>query len=274
MVALVTAAGGACATYRPPADLAYARTTITSGGRRIAVERFAPLGAGAGAAGAAGVRRPAVLVLHSSAGIGAKTGAETRRWADGLARRGFVAYVVHYFDRTGQRHTDDPTEARLWPVWTATLGDAFTALRQDAEVDSTRTGVVGISLGGYLALAFGAADPRPDALVIVSGGFFPGVAAQIDALRSGAAPRRFPPTLLLHGTADGAVPFREAQRVERVLTRAGAVHWLVPFPGEDHLLAPVSRPRATALAAQFLDDPRAFDLRAFDARALDLRAAP
>ncbi len=199
-----------------------------------------------------------MLVLHSSAGIGAKTGAETRRWADALARRGYVAYVVHYFDRTGQRHTDDATEARLWPLWTETVGDALAALRQDAGVDSARTGVVGLSLGGYVALAYGArapraAAPRPAALVIVSGGFFRGVAARVDS----AGPR-FPPTLLLHGTADGAVPFAEAERVDRTLARAGVVHVLVPFAGEDHLLAPASRPRATALAAEFLADPPAF----------------
>jgi len=246
----VAAAGawlaGACATYHPPSDLAYARTTIASGGRRIAIERFAPPG------DAVSARRPGVLVLHSSAGIGAKTGAETRRWADGLARRGYVAYVVHYFDRTGQRHTDDATEARLWPVWTATLGDALTALRRDAQVDSARAGVVGLSLGGYLALALGATDPRAHALVVVSGGFFRGVAARVDSVG-----RRYPPTLLLHGTADGAVPFAAAERVNQVLARAGAVHVLVSFAGEDHLLAPASRPRATALAARFLADPLA-----------------
>ncbi len=258
--------GGACATYHPPRDLAYARTTITSGGRPIAVERFAPLdstpaappAAARPAAGAPRVRRAAVLVLHTSAGIGAKTGAETRRWADALAHRGYVAYVVHYFDRTGQRHTNDATEARLWPTWTATLGDALTALRHDADVDSARTGVVGLSLGGYLALALGAVDSRPDALVVVSGGLFRGVAAQIDSGGRRPADRPFPPSLLLHGTADGAVPFRVAERVDRVLTRAGAPHVLVPFPGEDHLLAPASRAGATALAARFLADPRTF----------------
>ena len=249
----VVVVAGACAGYHPPPDLAYARTAIASGGQPIAIERFAPPSP---PGGAPGVRRPGVLVLHSSAGIGPKSGALTRQWADALARRGYVAYVVHYFDRTGHRHTDDATEARRWPVWTATVGDALTALRQDAEVDTTRTGVVGLSLGAYLALALGAIDPRPNALVVVSGGFFRGLGARVDS-GGPAGAQRFPPTLLLHGTADHAVPFASAERVDRTLARIGAVHVLVPFAGEDHLLAPGSRARAAALAAQFLANPRA-----------------
>ena len=68
-------------------------------GKAITVDRFEPKLPG---------RYPAVLVIHGAGGttIGGPWFRESARM---LARRGYVAHVVHYFDLTGTRVADMPT---------------------------------------------------------------------------------------------------------------------------------------------------------------------
>src|SRR5689334_15205508 len=201
--------------WHPARGVNHADTSYVSGGARIEVERFAPAAGREGARGSRGAdtaagAHPAVLVLHSSAGLLGPGGAVVRRWADALARHGYVAYVVHYFDRTGDTRTDDAREDEVYPVWTAALEDAVTFVRHDPAVDSTRVSAFGVSLGGFMAIALGAADHRVQRLVVLSGGFFSALANRV---------RHLPPTLLLHGSEDDVVPLAEARRVEHTLAR-------------------------------------------------------
>jgi len=224
--------------WRPDRAVSHVDTAYTSGGQRISVERFAP--------GAAGGRHPAVLVLHSSGGVRGPSGALVRRWADALARHGYVAYVVHYFDRTGDTRTDDAREDAAFPAWTAALEDAVTFARHDAAVDPARVGAFGVSLGGYMAIALGANDARVGRLVVLSGGFFGSLADRV---------RRLPPTLLLHGSDDDVVPLAEAERVARALDRLRVPHALIVYPGQGHGLDASLRPDGIARAVAFLDAP-------------------
>lgn len=223
--------------WHPDHAVAHSDTAYVSGGARIAVERFAPRNDPRGS-------HPAVLVLHSSAGVRGPAGAVVRRWADALARHGYMAYVVHYFDRTGDTRTSDSREDAVFPEWTETLEDAVTFVRRDPGVDGRRVSAVGVSLGGYMALALGAADPRVGRLVVLSGGFFNALAPTV---------QRLPPTLLLHGSADDVVPLREAQRVNRALARLHVPHALVIYTGQGHGLDPRSRPDGIARTFAFLD---------------------
>ena len=229
--------------WHPDHAVQHLDTAYVSGGTRVEVERFAPhaarLGSHAGG-------YPAVLVLHSSDGVRGPSGAIVRRWADALARHGYVAYVVHYFDRTGDTRTDDEREDRVFPTWTDALQDAVTFVRRDPAVDTARVSAFGLSLGGYMALALGAADPRVDRLVVLSGGFFDALAPTV---------HRLPPTLLLHGSDDDVVPLSAAQRVERTLARLHVPHRLVVYPGRGHGLDAETRPDGIARTLAFLDAP-------------------
>ncbi|HEY0780192.1 MAG TPA: dienelactone hydrolase family protein, partial [Gemmatirosa sp.] len=234
--------------WQPDATVVHVDTAYTSAGVRIAVERFAPADGRCAPRTAASARTtawhgcPAVLVLHPSSGLQSPGGATVRRWADALARGGRVAYVVHYFDRTGDHATDDAREDAVFPVWTAALVDAVTWIRSDPAVDSTHVSAFGYSLGGYLALALGATDPRVSRLVVLSGGLF-------DTCR----PRRLPPTLLLHGGDDRVVPLAEAKRAARVLELLGVTHRLVVYPERSHGLSADVLPDAMERVAAFLD---------------------
>lgn len=242
---LVSAAGSVGTWgWHPDRAVRHADTAYVSGGARIAVERFAPAAASDGGTRRGGL--PAVLVLHSSAGVRGPGGAAVRRWADALARHGYVAYVVHYFDRTGDTRTDDAREDAAFPVWTEALEDAVTFVRRDPAVDSTRVSAFGVSLGGYMALALGAADARVGRLVVLSGGFFGALAPRV---------HRLPPTLLLHGSDDDVVPVAEAERVARALARLRVPHALVVYPGQGHGLDASVRPDGLARALVFLGAP-------------------
>lgn len=148
------------ATVTSPGVVVESDTAFVSAGRRIGVERFAPAGRG---------RHAGVLVLHSSAGLRMWAGDGMRDYARALARAGLVAYVVHYFDRTGDTHTDAAEEDAKFPVWTATLQDAITFAERDSAVRRAQIGVLGVSLGGFMALAVAAVDDRVRAIAVILG---------------------------------------------------------------------------------------------------------
>ncbi len=68
-----------------------ATVSFPSGGRSIEVERFEPQGEG---------HFPAALLLHGLDGLQFR-GADYRAVARTLADHGYVALLLHYFDRTG-----------------------------------------------------------------------------------------------------------------------------------------------------------------------------
>ena len=216
--------------WTPDPRVAHADTAFMSGGVRIAVERMAPLRSG---------RHPLVLVLHGSDGPDGNGGQYVRGYADQLALNGYVAYVVHYFDRTGTTRSDDALEDREFPIWTETLRDAITFAQHDSSVDARRVGAFGFSLGGYMSLALGASDPRVGSLVVLGGGFFKALAPRVTHL---------PPTLLLHGGDDTVVPLHEAEKVAEALARLHVAHQLVVFPGAGHVFT-VNRTEGTAVRA-------------------------
>jgi dienelactone hydrolase len=227
----------ACRTvdWTPDPLVLHSDTSFVSGGERIEVERMAPRGRG---------RHAAVLVLAPSDGTESSGGDYVRRYADGFARRGYVAFVVHYFDRTHTINSDDRLEDETYPVWTSTLRDAVGFAQADRAVEPRRIGAFGFSLGGYMALALGATDPRVRGLVVLSGGFFRSLAPRVT---------RLPPTLLLHGSDDDIVPLADARRVDSTLARLGSEHELVVYQGEGHGLSDARDPDAARRAAAFFD---------------------
>lgn len=232
---LMAGCGWRIVNWRPNPDVAHSERSFMSEGVPITVERMAPRRPG---------RYPAVLVLNPSSGTESNGGRYVRRYADQFALNGYVAYVVHYFDRTGTEVSNDALEDRDFPIWTRTLSDAVTYVQHDSLVDSTRVGVFGYSLGAYMALALGAVDRRVKALVVLGGGFFDALAPAV---------KRLPPTLLLHGADDAVVPLGEARKVDATLARLGVAHELVIYPGEGHSLSAKSDPDVAARGIHFLD---------------------
>lgn len=62
-----------------------------------------------------------------------------------------------------------------------------------------------------------------------------------------------PPTLILHGTHDAAVPFAQSEEFAAAMKRSGATVWLQKFPGAGHGGPSFSKPEVTTLKKTFFD---------------------
>jgi carboxymethylenebutenolidase len=192
-----------------------ASIVFESGGQAIACDAFVPSARN-------GERFPAVIGLHGSAG-GHATMADP---AALLAAQGFAVYVVHYFDRTGTTGVaDKQTAVRNFPAWGKTVWDSISYVAGRPEVDAERIGLLGFSLGAYLALSVAAVDSRVKAVVE----FFGGMPREMKLFI-----RRLCPTLILHGDGDPTVPVSEAYHLQQLLEKKATPYEMQIYPGAGH----------------------------------------
>ncbi len=208
--------------------------TFESLGRTIGVERFEPGGAG---------KHPAIVILHGAGGM-AVGGPEFREYGRELARRGYVAEIVHYFDQTGIKRADGATIARSFSSWLVTIGDGLTHLERRPNVDPRRIGLLGFSLGSYLSLSIAGHDRRVSAVVEYFGGLPEFFSRNL---------QRFPPTLILHGEDDRVVSVAEARRIERLFTEREFPFEIRLYPGQGHRFTGADEADAHARSLAFLD---------------------
>ena len=208
--------------------------TFLSGGRTIRMDAAPAPGTG---------KKPALLLLHGSGGAVSYWAA---RFAPALTRFGVGLYAPHYFDRTGTgRATPEMIlDGRHFPEWLGAARDAVTAVAEQPSVDPKRIAVLGISLGGYLAMALAVTDRRLRAAVELSGGMPPGWEPRISPA--------MPPVLILHGTEDTVVPVTEAHRLAQLLQAGGSPHRVELFPGETHWFSAGAQGRMLTICAEFL----------------------
>jgi dienelactone hydrolase len=218
----------------PGATLERATMRISVEGHKVTLEEYAVPST---------ERHPAVLLLHGSGGVHFYNGGAIHRYARALAAQGFVAVVVHYFDATGTFSAGSEEERRCYDAWVAAVRQAISAVRARSDVDTARVGLLGHSLGAYLALGVAAEDPRVTAVVEMSGGLERWVVRRT---------RRLPPALILHGTDDDVVPPSEAELLARFLADHHVRYEMRLYPGEGHGFDGGAEEDAIARAAEFL----------------------
>lgn len=186
---------------------------------------------------------PALLVLHGSGGAASYW---LERFTPALLKAGVALYAPHYFDKTGiQRATTETIlDGRSFIAWLKAVQDAITYVASRPGIDASRIGVVGISLGGFLAVAAGIEDRRLRAVVELSGGVPLGWE---DRMRPG-----MPPTLVLHGARDTVVPVLEAHKLEALLKAHHIRHETHIFAEETHWFSPPAQFQLLLHAAEFL----------------------
>ena len=166
---------------------------------------------------------PTVIALYGSGGGVSGMGEP----ATMLAAEGFAVFVLHYFDRTGTTQaTDKQTIFRHFPAWGKTVWDAISRLEQHPQVDADRIGVLGFSLGAYLALSVASVDPRVKAVV----DFFGGLPKEMKLFM-----RSLCPVLILHGEVDPTVPVEEAYDLQKLLEKKGIPYEIKIYPGVGHV---------------------------------------
>jgi len=189
------------------------RLALESGGRQIGLDSFLP---------GRDARFPAIIGLHGSGG-GHASMAEP---AGLLAAQGYAVYVLHYFERTETDHIDSlQTVFRHFPAWMKTLWDAVSLVARQPSVDPDRIGLLGFSLGAYLALSAAAIDSRVKIVVDYFGGFPKEMKLFM---------RRFCPVLILHGELDATVPVAEAYHLQQMLEKKQIPYEMKIYPGAGH----------------------------------------
>ncbi len=192
---------------------------------------------------AEGGPKPALVLLHGSGGA---VGYWLERFAPALTRFGIGLYAPHYFDKTGTSRATPETilDGRHFPAWLTTVHDAVGYAAARPTVDPERIGVLGISLGGYLAVAAGCESRTLRAIVELSGGMPPGWERRLNP--------QTPPMLVLHGGRDTLVPVSEAHKLAHLLERARVEHQVEIFPEETHWFSQAAQPRLLMTCADFL----------------------
>jgi dienelactone hydrolase len=195
-----------------------------SGGVHIATDVYEPPGA---------ANKSAIILAYGSDGlIDNKKG----RWATmigeyagALAQKGFHALVPNYFLRTGtpansidyqrggalevMRHKDE---------WQDTLADAVQYAKTLPGIDSSRIGLLGYSLGGYLSLRL-----RTQSKAIVA--FFPPL---MDGLGPGTTSGL--PVHIHYGDKDFLDFASNTGPIDQELRKHGAAVTLHCYPGANH----------------------------------------
>ncbi len=195
---------------------------------------------------------------------GTRDGGSELAWGEALARRGFVVASIDYrLGTEGGYGIDQATSPERKQVVADAIADGAAALgwlrgpagsdvsaagNADLLVDSARVAVGGTSAGAMTALGVGLTVPpgdRPCGMVSIAGDLDPGwVAADASA--------RPPAALLVHGTSDILVPYRNAMDARDLLAAAGGDVTVDTRDGAGHELAGVPPDGVVAATADWL----------------------
>ncbi|WP_407167542.1 dienelactone hydrolase family protein [Bradyrhizobium sp. ORS 111] len=195
---------------------------VDAGDGSVAVSRYGAPGSG---------KRSAVLLLHGSRGFDLKPRAY-ERYADALTADGIDAYFVRYytaaderaFETMRSRETREAYEMGRYDTWAGRVSSALAAVLSRAD-SSGRIGLLGFSLGGYVAAVTAASDARVSALAVLYAGMPGKIAPEV---------KHLPPLLELHGEADRNVPLAEGEALVKLGRSVGAPAEIVTYPGKGH----------------------------------------
>jgi dienelactone hydrolase len=152
--------------------------------------------------------------------------------------------IVHYLDRSGMTTVDGDDRRTHFREWAVTVRDAISDLARSPGVDISRLAVMGVGLGGTLALTSGATDLRIKA-VAEYGGAIPARAASLV--------QRMPPVLIMHGDKDRAVPLEEAYRIRAMCQALQSPADLEVFYGQNHEIEGADADALLGKTVVFLD---------------------
>ncbi len=210
----------------------------------------------------AGKRVPAVLIVHGGGWSGGdKFAAREKNIGTNLALNGYVAMSINYV-LAESKGTN--------VVWPQNLHDCKTAvrwMRKNAErlqIDPDKIGAIGGSAGGHLVSMLALTEPkdgldpkgpygefscRIQCVVDLYGpinlterneiSMFRKTRAEAPELYKQASPHIYagkndPPVLILHGTGDKTVDYRQSEFFAEELKKAGTSHELIIIPDAPH----------------------------------------
>lgn len=217
---------------------------FVSGGKSIDIDVFAPTGTG---------RRPSTVILYGTFGLLPDYRDDILSFGEALAAEGIVAFLPHYFDRTGTQPGLGALAAigQHYAAWRQTCGDALLFARRHARVDAGRLGILGFSLGGHFALSQAMTAPVGVSLKCVVDFFGPVVNPPLTGNRAA-----MPPVLIHHGEQDDLVKISESRQLVSELRAAGKTegvgYTLMTYRDQGHGFAGADLVAARSKTVEFL----------------------
>jgi carboxymethylenebutenolidase len=196
---------------------------VDAGGGPVDLTRYAADGAG---------KRSAVLLLHGSRGVELKPRAYERH-AIALATGGIDAYLVRYFTVAdwsaldGKINTPEAMDiyrTDRFPGWVERIKQVVTGVLERPEC-SGHVGLLGFSLGAYVAVDAAAHDDRVTAVGVMYGGMPNAQVAEVTHL---------PPILIIYGDADSPTVVEKGEELLSIARRVRAQAELVSYPDRQH----------------------------------------
>jgi dienelactone hydrolase len=197
---------------------------------------------------------PAIVVLHGIEGLDAVVNANQfdkdtqsnyKMICKMIAEKGYVVRFVHYMQGTpvAKNQVDglkdqikasllappDKVDAgvrMLFGRWMSCVKAGVDDLTKNAaknNIDPQRVGVIGLSMGGFVATSLAVTDPKfsPQALVIVCGGLPEELHAKV---------KKLPPVMMICGKEDEIVPLAHTRKLRNCLEDKNCSCQLVEFP--------------------------------------------
>jgi dienelactone hydrolase len=202
-----------------------------SGAGVVTLEWFAPAARG---------KFPAVVMLHGSGGLDPGTAAMFRAVARDFAERGYVVLIPHYFERTGHEIGEALKSDEL-KAFVEAVADGIAFGIGRGIVDQDRIGMMGYSMGAYIAFFRGARDSRIKAIVSVAGSL------------PVESKSKFPPVLILQGANDRSNPVSRVKAFQEVLKAQGTPNASRIYRGMGHNFDAERWEDAAFRAAAFFD---------------------
>jgi dienelactone hydrolase len=217
---------------------------FVSGGKSIDIDVFAPAGTG---------RHPSTVILYGAFGLLPEYGDDILSFGEALAAKGIVAFVPHYFERTGTEPGLGALAAipQHYASWRQTCGDALLFARTHARVSAGRLGILGFSLGGHFALSQAMTSPAGVSLKCVVDFFGPVVNPPLTGNRAA-----MPPVLIHHGEKDDLVNISDSRQLVSELRAAGKIegvgYTLMTYRDQGHGFAGADLVAARSKTVEFL----------------------
>jgi len=216
---------------RFPASVECVRASCENGGKTITLDQVVPKSSSP---------VPLVIALHGSGGSPEGAAAE---YGKALAGQGYIVLAVRYFDRTGHTWVAPHEIEPNFQAWMEAIKDAI-AYGLALPNNNGKLGLLGMSLGAYLALAVAVFDARVNAVVDYFGGLPEVLFAQL---------QRMPPVLILHGETDTTVPVAEAHKLQRAFDEKQIPYEMKTYPNAGHSFHGADMMDAAMRTLAFLD---------------------
>ncbi|QDT03108.1 Dienelactone hydrolase family protein [Rubripirellula lacrimiformis] len=174
----------------------------------------------------------AVIIAYGSDGLAPKWKPEIERHAKALAAVGILALTPDYFQKSpSTSHDSSLTVFPQIPLrhgsWAIVLRDAVDACKTLPGIDSSKVGLLGFSLGGFLSLRI------RDSVDVLVEYFSPFTFPEVDGIGTNA--NRLLKVHIHHGESDSLVPLMQnANPIQSQLVRERATVSMTKHPGAVH----------------------------------------